>query len=220
MTIDDYARARRNMVDGQIKPAGVRNERLLNAFLEVPREELAPTGGRAHAYLDADTSIGGDTPALTPADLARVLDAAAIGPEDTVLVVGDGSGIAAIIAARLARRVFTVEPGGRSNERLRAVADRLGARNLHFSEGSPESGAPADAPFDAIVVEGGMPAVPDALFDQLARGGRLVAITIDATNIGRARLYMREGERISQRVLFDATARLLSGISPANRFSF
>jgi len=220
MTIDEQARRRRNMVDGQIKPAGVGDERLLNAFLEVPREDLVPPSWRDHAYLDVGSAIGSGPSSLSPADLARSLNAAAIGPDDTVLVLGDGSGCAAAVVARLARRVFAVEPEGRTNERLRVVAERLGVENLVPAEGSVERGDPVDAPFDVIVVEGGVPEVPTVLFDQLARGGRLVAIVIDATKIGRARLYIKEGERISQRVLFDVTTWAPIGISPANRFSF
>ncbi|MGP3698526.1 protein-L-isoaspartate(D-aspartate) O-methyltransferase [Rhodobacter sp. NSM] len=172
--MSDMDIARRRMVDCQLRARGIVDRRVLEAMGRVPREEFVDEARRAVAYEDTPVPIIGGQTVSQPWIVARMAEAARIGPTDRVLEVGTGSGYAAAVLGLLAAEVMGIERlaalAGPAAERLA----RLGYDNVSVHEGDGTLGLPEAAPFDAILVAAGGPSVPQALFDQLAPWGRLV----------------------------------------------
>ena len=172
---DDEARRRRGaMVQTQIADRGVRSESVLAAMGRVAREEFLPASLGASAYADRALPIEAGQTLSQPYIVARMLDAAEVGPHDCVLEVGAGSGYSTAVLALLAARVVAIERHAELAALARSRLARLGHRHVevHCADGS--LGWPAAAPYDAILVDAAGPAVPEALRQQLAIGGRLV----------------------------------------------
>jgi protein-L-isoaspartate(D-aspartate) O-methyltransferase len=157
-----------------LRARGVVDERVLAAFAAVPRDQFVPPALAVHAYADMPLSIGAGQTISQPLVVAIMVSALELTGDERVLDVGTGSGYAAAVLASLAARVDTIE----RIEALEAVAEvrlaRLGFANVHVHLGDGSRGLPELAPFDAIVVGAGAPAVPASLVAQLAVGGRMV----------------------------------------------
>lgn len=162
------------MVRDDIAARGVGSAHVLGAMRGVPREVFVPAALRELAYDDAPLPIAAGQTISQPFVVAEMLDAARIIPGDRVLEIGTGSGYAAAVISRIAAQVFTVE---RHRELASSARDRLmdlGYDNVSVLDGDGTLGWPEHAPYDAIIVSAGAPAVPKALLEQLAVGGRLV----------------------------------------------
>lgn len=167
-------RQRMAMVDRDLRARGIRDRRVLAAFEQVPRDLFVDAAWAHAAYDDTPLPIGLHQTISQPYVVARMLELARLRPSDRVLDVGTGSGYAAALAGVLVREVHSIE-------RLRPLADAArthlaaaGITNVTVHAGDGSRGLPAHAPYDAIVVAAAAPAVPDALCQQLAPGGRLV----------------------------------------------
>jgi protein-L-isoaspartate(D-aspartate) O-methyltransferase len=215
--MSDFSVARTMMVDGQVRTADVTDHRLLQAMLEVPREKFVAAEQASLAYLDRDLPIAAGRYLMPPATLAKLLQLAEIQPGDKVLVVGAGTGYAAVITAKLAANVVALE----SDAALAAVARRecAGAGNVSLVIGALEAGHAAGAPYDVILVEGAIEFLPDALAGQLAENGRLVAV-VGAGLSGQATIVIRENGRLSWRSAFNAALRPLPGFQKRHEFVF
>jgi protein-L-isoaspartate(D-aspartate) O-methyltransferase len=154
---------------------------------------------------------------LAPRIEAKLLQLADVGADDNVLVVGAGTGYSAAILAGMARAVVALE----SDDKLAAEARRnmaeLALTNVKVDVGALVAGCASKAPFDAIVLQGAVSSVPDALFDQLKDGGRLVAVVTEG-GIGKATLWRRLGRSVDSWGAFDATAPMLPGFAKATEF--
>lgn len=170
----DFTAARRRMVEAYLAPRGLRDARVLEAMGEVPRECFVDPGMQEFAYEDSPLPIGEGQTISQPYIVALMLEAAEIGPDDVVLEVGTGSGYAAAVMARLARRVHTIERHAALAKLARQRLQGLDYGNVDVHVGDGSRGWPAAAPYDAIVVAAGAPAPPEALRAQLAPGGRLI----------------------------------------------
>jgi protein-L-isoaspartate(D-aspartate) O-methyltransferase len=158
----------------RLAEGGIRDPRVLDAFAAVPRHALIPEALRAQAYQDTALPIGEGQTISAPSVVAAMSQALELRGGETVLEVGTGSGYQAAILSRLASRVVSVERVPRLAASSRKTLDALGVSNVVVYLGDGTRGRPGDAPFDAIVVTAGGPAVPRPLLDQLAVGGRLV----------------------------------------------
>ncbi len=168
------SREREAMVRTQIAARGIRDEAVLRAMGEVPREAFLPPELEEFAYRDSPLPIACGQTISQPYIVALMTAALELSPGDRVLEVGTGSGYAAAVLSRIAREVHTIE---RHEELARLAARRLhdlGYDNVEVHHGDGTLGWPEAAPYDAIVVAAGGPTVPEALLDQLAIGGRLV----------------------------------------------
>ncbi|WP_421998794.1 protein-L-isoaspartate O-methyltransferase family protein [Reyranella sp.] len=217
----DFALARRNMIDGQLRPNRVTNATLLAAVADLPRERFLPDGLRSVAYADDDVPLGNGRVLMEPMVLARLIQSLQPGPEDRALVVASGTGYGAAVLARLVKSVVAVE----SDATLAATAERLarelGTAGIAQVSGPPEQGAPASGPYDIILIEGAVRQVPQAIEDQLAEGGRLATVVAGAPGaLGTAQLFMKENGAVSGRPMFDAGTPLLPGFAPPQRFTF
>ena len=175
-----FSTARQFMVDGQVRPSDVTDERILDAMLTVPREAFVPDGKRALAYLDLDLDVAeGGAPKrclIQPAVLARMLQAAEIAETDRVLVVGCATGYAAAVVARFAAQVSAVESDPALAAKAAAVLAEVGIHNVSVKTAPAADGDAAGAPFDVIVLNGATEVVPTGLYGQLKDGGRLVGV--------------------------------------------
>jgi protein-L-isoaspartate(D-aspartate) O-methyltransferase len=168
------------MVRHQVLDRGVDEPRLLEALLATPRHLFVDEALGGRAYGEGALPIGCGQTISQPYIVARMLQLLGPGRGERVLEVGTGSGYQAALLARLAGAVFTVERiealARRARERLR----RAGVEGVRLRVGDGSLGWPEEAPFDAIIVAAAAPAVPRALLDQLAPGGRMVAPVGDA----------------------------------------
>ena len=164
------------MVERQLRRRGIKDERVLAAMGDVPRELFLPPEARPDAYRDGALPIGEGQTMSQPWIVAAMTSLLGLVGRESVLEIGAGSGYGAAVLARCARRVVTVERHAKLAERARATLAELGCDNVEVRVGDGSLGAPDAAPFDAISVtaaSAGRP--PAALFDQLAPGGTLVA---------------------------------------------
>lgn len=219
MDAQHFSVARRNMVDSQLKPNKVIDPRLLKAMGAVSREAFVPGSHRSVAYIDEDIPLGGGRFLMEPMVLARLLQAAEVAPSEVVLNVGCGTGYAAAVLSELGATVIALEAdaglAGQAGEALRGQGfDAVVVVSGPFADGYAKH-----APYDVILLEGMVDAVPQALLDQLAEGGRLLAVVAEA-ELGKACLFARHEGRIGRRVLFDAAVPRLPGFQRAPRFVF
>jgi len=165
------------MVRDQLRPRGIRDERVLSAMGRVQRELFVDEPHRAEAYKDGPLPIGHSQTISQPAMVAQMIQAVQVKPGDRVLEVGAGSGYAAAVLAELAERVVGIERHADLAERADARLRALGYTNAQVRAGDGSQALPELAelsPFDVILVSAGGPSVPEALLNQLAPGGRLV----------------------------------------------
>lgn len=162
------------MVDRYIRARGVRDDRVLTAISSVPRESFLPSELAEFAYEDRPLPIEAGQTISQPYIVALMIEALQLTGDEDVLEVGTGSGYAAAVLARVARRVFTIERHTELAESARARLAELGFANTLVKCGDGTLGWPEHAPYGAIVVAAGGPDLPRALLDQLAIGGRLV----------------------------------------------
>ncbi len=216
--MDDAAR-RRTMVENQLRPSNVTDPRVLEAMASVPRPPFLPAQLKAVAYNDDDIQLPDGRFLIEPLVLARMLEVAACDGGGTALVVGCETGYAAVVASRLAATVFAlVEPTHVDEVERRAAA--LDADNVFAVPGAdPLAGHPTKGPYDVILLVGRVPEIPDALTDQLAEGGRLVAVVGDA-RMGRGTVVHRVHGHDGRRALFDAAIPPLRGLRPKVTFEF
>ncbi len=223
--MSDLSLQRQNMVESQVRPSDVTDRRIPRAMNAVPREAFVSAARRSLAYLDIDLPLDVPGPAsssrvlLAPRTFAKLLQLASIEPTDVVLDIGCGTGYSSAILGRLAQTVVALESELALAQEATRVLQALGADNVAVIHGSLPVGYPAEGPFDAIVIEGAVASVPDALLGQLKDGGRLVAIVSDGRT-GRATLWQRSGSAVSERDGFDAGAPFLPGFEPIRRFVF
>jgi protein-L-isoaspartate(D-aspartate) O-methyltransferase len=170
----DFDAQRARMVADQLAARGIRDPRVLAAMGTVPREAFTDPGDIRRAYEDAPIDIGWGQTMSQPYMVALICETAAVGPDDRVLDVGAGSGYQAAVLAELASEVHTIERIEQLAERAREKLAAAGYERVAVHEGDGSLGLPELAPFDAVTVAAAAPGLPEALYDQLALGGRLV----------------------------------------------
>ena len=170
----DFADLRREMVGTQLVSRGIRSERVLEAFLRVPRHLFVREEDVDRAHSDHPLPLAHDQTISQPYIVALTLERLDAQPGDRVLEIGTGSGYQTALLAGLAREIFTVERLAPLAKSARARLEALGCTNIRFKVGDGSLGWPEQAPFDRIAVSASSPDIPPALTAQLADGGRLV----------------------------------------------
>ena len=216
----DFALARRNMIEGQLRPNRVTNAPLLAAVGELPRERFLPDGLRAVAYADDDVPLGNGRFLMEPMVLARLIQALQPQSDHRALVVASGRGYGAALLVRLVGSVVAVESDPALAAAAAQTARELGLSGIQQKVGKLEDGDPP-GPYDLILIEGAVQRVPPALLDQLAEGGRLTTVMVGPVGaLGLAQLFVKQGGALSGRPLFDAGTPSLPGFAPPPRFTF
>ena len=163
------------MVEGQIAARGVRDPAVLNALRKIPRHEFVPPALAGEAYSDNPLPIGSGQTISQPYIVGYMSELLDLRSEHKVLEIGTGSGYQAAVLSLLAKGVYSVEIVKGLGEEARERLARLGYPNIHVRIGDGYKGWPEEAPFDRIILTAAPPEIPQALLDQLAPGGRLVA---------------------------------------------
>lgn len=219
MTHFDYERARSNMIEQQIRPWDVLDRRVLELLSQVKREDFVPAAYRTLAFADLELPLGGGAMMWQPKMEARVLQELALESRDHVLEIGTGSGYLTALLASSAGDVTSIEIDAGLAAAARAKLARHGYGNVRVESGDGARGF-GDDTYDAIVVTGSTPVLPDRFFDQLAAAGRLFAI-VGVAPAMKARLIRWDtpgGKRETD--LFETVvAPLINAAEPA-RFVF
>ena len=210
----DYARARANMVENQLRPSRIEDPAVLAAMGAVPRERYVPEPLRRVGHGDDDLALGGGRYLIDPLALGKLLQAAAPTGRDFALLVGDVTGYVAAVLVRLVGPVVSLVPPS-----ARPLPPEDGADQLVLEEGPPELGVPARAPFDLILLVGAVPELPPALLDQLGSEGRLVAV-VEHGRSGHVTVARKVHGAIGRIVPFDARIHRLPGLHRAPAFTF
>ncbi len=223
----DLERLRRTMADCQLRTFDITNAAVIDAFEAVPREKFVSPADVAVAYSDAilSASAGGTERALlAPMVLARLLQGADITAGDKVLDVAGGLGYSAAVLARLAADVTSLDVEAGFAVSANGAFAALGATNARAVTGPLEKGWAAKAPYDLILVNGAVEEGYEPLFDQLAPGGRLIAVVRHPGQTGRAAKAMRFDRLpsgvIARKWLFDAAATTLKPFARVPAFVF
>lgn len=214
----DFARARRTMVDNQLRTSGITDWRILDVMNKVPRELFVPEERRELAYIDEHLPLADGRALPAPASLARLIQLAEIAPNEHVLVVGCGTGYAAAVIAKLGASVVGLE----EDAALAAKAGEILAGqdgNAIAVSGSLNDGAADNGPYDVILIEGAVDVVPDALLAQLKEGGRLIAV-IGQGHAGVSHVFVRSGTAISSRAAFNVGLPPISAFAKTPEFQF
>lgn len=214
----NFRAARTLMVDCQVRPNNIVDDRIVTAMRSIRRERFVPADRAARAYGDAEIGLGHGRTMPSPLTIGKLAHFAAIRPGERVLVIGANTGYGTALLASCGGIVFALE----SSAALRAIAtEALAAEAIdaRVVAGRLAEGAPQHAPYDAIVIEGAIDRLPDSLAAQLTPTGRLIAI-LRQRGVGRIVRAQASGERFAHRMLADCHASLLSEFSPEPEFSF
>lgn len=215
----DTALQRKNMVESQIRPSDVTDRRITAAMTAVAREAFLPPKLAPLAYSDESLMISPDKQILPPRVLAKLIQLADIDAEDNVLVIS-AAGYAAALVAQFAAKVAALLPDEESAKAASEALSDSGSGNVDIAVGPAASGWAANAPYDVILVEGGIERVPAALEAELREGGRLVAIVTNGS-LGRGVEFHKRGEILARREDFQAAAKALPGFDePQPAFVF
>lgn len=217
----DYALARQNMIESQLRTNKITQDELLDAVRKVPREQFLPLNKQKFAYLDEDIPLGAGRYETEPMVLATLIQALKLGPDDDVLVVGAAAGYSAAVTGQIARSVFALESehdlAARASEQLTQFA----FDNVVVVEGPLTAGRADHGPYDAILINGAVAEMPTALTAQLKNGGRLATVVRPGEDkVGTIQVAENVGGVISERILANASVPFLKGFEPKPAFTF
>jgi protein-L-isoaspartate(D-aspartate) O-methyltransferase len=214
----DFQMRRTMMVDTQVRPSDVTKYNVIAAMLDIPREEFVPDSRRDVAYVGENIELARGRVLLEPRTIAKMVDTLDVQPDELVLDVGTGYGYSAAVLGRLAQAVVAVEEDAEmAAEATRRLA-RNGADNVAVVAGPMAAGHPAEAPYDAILIEGGIEELPPTLTEQLAEGGRIIALFREGA-LGVVRSGIKLEGVVTWRYAFNAGAPILPGFARQPEFS-
>lgn len=171
---DSYFDVRRRMVQAQLSDRGIRDQRVLDAMLRIPRQEFVSEEYKSQAYEDHPIPIGKGQTISQPFIVAASLQALNLQGPESVLEVGTGSGYQTALLAVLAQMVYSIERHEVLAACSGAVLKKLGINNVKVVVGDGSLGLPEFSPYHAILVSAAAPEIPRTLLEQLAEGGRMV----------------------------------------------
>jgi protein-L-isoaspartate(D-aspartate) O-methyltransferase len=201
-----YGEQRRNMVESQLRPNKILDERILTLMETLPRERFVPAANVAMSYSDEDVAVGNGRYALEPMILARLVQEAMITPRDRVLDIACTTGYSTALLAGLSRDVTGIDTDSALLAHATDTVRQLGL-TARFQAAPLGRGLPEQAPYDVMMVNGAVATVPDNWLAQLAEGGRLLVIVRQGNIVrqpGVAWLYVKLNGAVSRRPICDA----------------
>lgn len=204
------------MIDSQLRTNDVVDPAVIDAMGRVAREAHVPPALASVAYMDRSIALGGGRALNPPLVTGRMLVAADIRPGMRLLLIGSATGYTAALAAQLGAEVYAVEEDG---ELMAMAKAAVGDANIQWIAGPLATGAPDAAPFDRIIIDGAIDVLPDALADQLAEGGRLIAAQRDGA-VTRLVQGVKAGGVAPLRSFADMDAAPLPGFAVPADFRF
>lgn len=215
-----YESRRHRMIAGQLQAYDLFDEKILDTFRKVPRELFVPPRLKEVAYVDGALPVSENRRLIAPLMLAKILKKVPLKKEDTIMIVGGGSGYSAAIFSAFVETIFLVEPQEELMREAQKNLEALSIENVVFSKTALEIGLPQQGPFDFILLEGGVWDVPDSFFHQLKSEGRLVACVVSAPLRGEMTLFEREDYTLHEEKIGEGYLPLLEGFSNAKEFDF
>ncbi len=217
----DFETPRRNMVEGQIRTNKVTDPALIETLSTLPRELFVPDRFSSLAYADENIEIAPHRYLMEPLVFARLLQTADVTEDDIVLDIGCGTGYSTAVLSRLAGTVVAVESDPKLAFHAASVLSQLNMDNAVVMTEPLEKGYPSQAPYDLILLGGGVSMIPEALLRQLAEGGRLVTVFLEGEkSFGKGTLMIGRNGHYSRREVFDAAIPPLPGFSDELGFQF
>jgi protein-L-isoaspartate(D-aspartate) O-methyltransferase len=208
------------MVECQIRPWDVLDQRVLDLIARAPREDYVPAAYRNLAFADMAVPLPHDQVMMTPKIEARLLAALEIAPTDKILEVGTGSGYLTSLLAALGKHVYSVEIFSDLSQEAGARLAAHGVTNVTLEVGDAAAGWKQHKPYDVVVLTGSLPILPDAFRESLAHDGRLFAI-VGQSPVMEARLIRRLGkDGLSDYSLFETVLPPLINARAPSRFVF
>ena len=221
MAATSFEIARKAMIDSQIRPNKVIDERVVAAFASTPREEFVPKALRDVAYVDEDLALSGGRYIIEAMVMGRLLQALDIQPEQNILLIGAGTGYTAALLSQLCASVIAIDNRKASVEKTQALLGEMEIGNVAVLNGKLTDGYAGEGPYDAILIEGGVEVMPEALLAQLAPKGKCAAIwRSSSTAQGEASLWAKAGDQFSRVVLFNAQVPTLAEFKAKETFQF
>ncbi len=220
MTNLNFELARHNMVEQQIRPWDVLDQRILDLVSRAPREDYVPAPYRGLAFADLNLPIGRGQVMMAPKLEARILQELEINPKDRILEIGTGSGYFASLLAALGGHVTSVEILPEFKDAAEKKLAAHGVKNVTLEQGDGARGWDKHAPYDVIVVTGSTPVLPEGFVRSLAPNGRLFVI-VGKSPVMEARLVRRlAGDSFEEKSLFETDLPpLINAYEPA-KFAF
>ncbi|MDH5191177.1 MAG: protein-L-isoaspartate O-methyltransferase [Gammaproteobacteria bacterium] len=215
----DVSKARINMIEQQIRPWEVLDQRVLDVMEQIPREEFVPEGWRNLAFADINIPLNHDEVMMEPRIEARMLQALNIRSSDSILEVGTGSGYITALLTKLGKHVVSVDIHADNSQNTAQKLENLGIHNVTLETGDASAGWDQHAPYDVIAITGSIPSLPEAFQFALNRGGRLFCV-IGESPVMTATLITRIGEyEWTHEALFETELQPLQNIAPTRHFS-
>ena len=216
----DFEKARFNMVEQQIRPWDVLNTQVLDLLFHVKREEFVSDKQKTIAFVDTELPLPNGSRMLEPKMEARLVQELNLAPEDKVLEIGTGSGYLTALLASFSKHVYSLDIDPAMTALAKANLARANIHNVTLVTANGVDGLPTNAPFNAIVVGGSLPTLPEALTSQLAVGGRLLVVLGDAPSMSLM-LIERESETgLRTTKLFETVLTPLKDVEQPERFAF
>ncbi|WP_322866478.1 protein-L-isoaspartate O-methyltransferase [Aquicoccus sp. G2-2] len=213
----DYAARRNIMVDTQVRPSDVTKFPIIEAMLSVPREAFLPDEQREAAYVGENVALGHGRVLLEPRTLAKMLDSLDVQGDELVLDIGAGLGYSSAVIARMAEAVVALEEVEAWTEEAQGILADVGADNVIVQQGVLAEGAPQHGPYDAIILQGAVEHLPEAIAGQLKEGGRMAVLFVEGA-LGVVRIGYKIDGKMNWRFAFNAGAPVLPGFARHTAF--
>ena len=221
MAHTSFESARKAMIDSQIRPNKVIDERVVAAFAQTPREEFVPKALRDVAYVDEDLALSGGRYLVEAMVMGRLLQALDLKAEHNVLLIGVGTGYTAALLSQLCASVIAIDNRSAAVDKAQEILSQMEIGNVAVLKGKLTEGYPGEGPYDAIIIEGGVETMPQALLDQLAPNGQCASIWRSSpSGQGEASIWSRAGGQFVRRSLFNAQVPTLNEFKAKAEFTF
>ena len=209
------------MLESQIRPNKVIDELVLSAFSETPRELFVQKSMRDIAYIDEDLPLSNGRYLMEPMVLARLVQSLELTLSDNVMIIGVGTGYSAAIISKMVTSVIGIESRAPLIQKAEGNLAQLDITNTVLFKERLQDGYIKEAPYNAILIDGGVSCVPNSILNQLAVDGKLVSIyRSESTAAGEASSWMRSGDKFSRTCLFNAQVPTLEEFKEKPEFQF
>jgi len=196
----DYIVLRRRMVEEQIKPRGIKDQRVIDVFAKVERHKFIPEELRDSSYADHPIPIGEGQTISQPFIVALMTECLDLKGSEKVLEIGTGSGYQTAILAELAKEVCTVERIHVLSDDAGQLLSELGYKNIKFKVSDGTLGWKEESPFDRIIITAAAPKIPLPVTEQLKEGGKLILPLADSFGQMLTLVTKKNGQMVAENI--------------------
>ena len=221
MNNQSFNKARKIMLESQIRPNKVIDEMVLSAFASIPREIFVHKSMQDIAYLDEDLPLSNGRYLMEPMVLARLIQSLQLSASDNVMIIGVGTGYSVAIISQIVTSVIGIESRATLIQKAENNLTELDITNAVLFKERLQDGFSKEAPYNAILIDGGISYIPESILDQLSNNGKLVSIyRPNIETAGEASIWMRSGTKFSRKCLFNAQVPTLEEFRAKPEFIF